>query len=99
MMKDVYKVEISAKDYPIGCTDLTIDFNKPIKTEEIIGNAKVALISSGDVMWMGYDGDTYKLGDKYKDFNAIISCVYYELKPWWKFWTKKKIFGYEIMFL
>ena len=25
---------------------------------------------------MGYDGDTYKLGDKYKDFNAIISCVY-----------------------
>ena len=92
MMKDVYKVEISAKDCPIGCTDLTIDFNKPINTEEIIGNAKVALISSGD-------GDTYKLGDKYKDFNAIISCVYYEPKPWWKFWKKKKIFGYEIMFL
>ena len=98
-MKDVYKVEISAKDYPIGCTDLTIDFNKPINTEEIIGNAKVALISSGDVVWMGYDGDTYKLGDKYKDFNAIISCVYYGPKPWWKFWRKKKIFGYEIMFL
>ena len=51
---------------------------------------KVALISSGDVVWMGYDGDTYKLGDKYKDFNAIISCVYYEPKPWWKFWKKKK---------
>ena len=68
-------------------------------TEEIIGNAKVALISSGDVVWMGYDGDTYKLGDRYKDFNAIISCVYYEPKPWWKFWKKKKIFGYEIMFL
>ena len=48
---------------------------------------------------MGYDGDTYKLGDKSKDFNAIISCVYYEPKPWWKFWKKKKIFGYEIMFL
>lgn len=45
-MKDVYKVEI----YPIGCTDLTIDFNKLINTEEIIGNAKVALISSGDVV-------------------------------------------------
>ena len=99
MMKDVYKVEISAKDYPISCTDLTIDFNKPIKTEKIIGNAKVVLISSGDVVWMGYDGDTYKLRDKYKDFNAIISCVYYEPKPWWKFWKKKKIFGYEIMFL
>ena len=40
MMKDVYKVEISAKDYPISCTDLTIDLNKPIKTEKIIGNAK-----------------------------------------------------------
>lgn len=50
MMKDVYKVEISAKDYPISCTDLTIDLNKPIKTEKIIGNAKVALISSGDVV-------------------------------------------------
>ena len=48
---------------------------------------------------MGYDGDAYKLGDKYKDFNAIISCVYYEPKQWWKFWKKKKIFGYEIMFL
>ena len=68
-------------------------------TEEIIGNARVALISSGDVLRIGYDGDTYKLGDKYKDFNAIISRVYYEPKPWWKFWKKKKIFGYEIMFL
>lgn len=31
--------------------------------------------------------------------DAIISCVYYEPKPWWKFWKKKKISGYEIMFL
>ena len=99
-MRDVYKVEISAKDCPItGCSDLTIDFNKPIDTTEIVGNARVALISSGDVLRIGYDGDTYKLGDKYKDFNAIISRVYYETKPWWKFWKKKKIFGYEIMFL
>ena len=77
-MRDVYKVEISAKDCPItGCSDLTIDFNKPIDTTEIVGNARVALISSGDVLRIGYDGDTYKLGDKYKDFNAIISRVYY----------------------
>lgn len=93
-MRDVYKVEISAKDCPItGGSDLTID------TTEIVENARVALISSGDVLRIGYDGDTYKLGDKYKDFNAIISRIYYEPKPWWKFWKKKKIFGYEIMFL
>ena len=99
-MRDVYKVEISAKDCPItGCSDLTIDFNKPIDTTEIVGNARVALISSGDVVWIGYDGDTYKLGDKYKDFNAIISGVYYESKSWWQFWKKKKILGYRIMFL
>lgn len=99
-MRDVYKVEISAKDCPItGCSDLTIDFNQPIDTTKIIENARVALISSGDVIWMSYDGDIYKLGDKYKDFNAIISGVDYEPKPWWKFWKKKKILGYRIMFL
>ncbi len=99
-MRDVYKVEISAKDLPItDCTDLTIDFNKPIDTSEIIGNARVALINSGDVIWMRYNGETYKLGDKYKDFNAIIFGVDYVPKPWWKFWKKKKILGYKIMFL
>ena len=99
-MRDVYKVEISAKDCPItGCSDLTIDFNKPIDTTEIVGNARVALISSGDVIWMSYNGEIYNIGDKYKDFNAIISGVYYESKSWWQFWKKKKIFGYEIMFL
>ena len=99
-MRDVYKVEISAKDCPItGCSDLTIDFNKPIDTTAIVENARVALISSGDVLRIGYDGDTYKLGDKYKDFNAIISGIDYEPKSWWQFWKKKKIFGYEIMFL
>ena len=52
-MRDVYKVEISAKDCPItGCSDLTIDFNKPIDTTEIVGNAIVALISSGGVIWI-----------------------------------------------
>ena len=99
-MRDVYKVEISAKDCPItGCSDLTIDFNKPIDTTEIVENARVALISSGDVIWMSYNGEIYKLGDKYKDFNAIISGVYYESKSWWQFWKKKKILGYRIMFL
>ena len=99
-MRDVYKVEISAKDCPItGCSDLTIDFNKPIDTTEIVENARVALISSGDVIWMSYNGKIYKIGDKYKDFNAIISGVYYESKSWWQFWKKKKILGYRIMFL
>ena len=98
MMKDVYKVEISAKDCPIGCTDLTIDFNKSINTEEIIGNAKVALISSGDVVWMGYDGDAYKLGDKYKDFNAIISCVYYEPSNGGNFGRRKKYLDMKLCF-
>lgn len=99
-MRDVYKVEISAKDCPItGCSDLTIDFNKPIDTTEIVGNARVALISSGDVIWMSYNGEIYNIGDKYKDFNAIISGVYYESKSWWQFWKKKKILGYRIMFL
>ena len=99
-MRDVYKVEISAKDCPItGCSDLTIDFNKPIDTTEIVENARVALISSGDVIWMSYNGEIYNIGDKYKDFNAIISVVYYESKSWWQFWKKKKILGYRIMFL
>lgn len=99
-MRDVYKVEISAKDCPItGCSDLTIDFNKLIDITEIIRNARVALISSGDVIWMSYNGEIYKIGDKYKDFNAIISGIDYEPKSWWQFWKKKKILGYRIMFL
>lgn len=48
---------------------------------------------------MSYNGETYKLGDKYKDFNAIISGIDYEPKSWWQFWKKKKILGYRIMFL
>ena len=96
-MRDVYKVEISAKDCPItGCSDLTIDFNKPIDTTEIVGNARVALISSGDVLRIGYDGDTYKLGDKYGDSSLVCTEIFYKPRKWWQklmFWKKKEIIG------
>lgn len=78
---------------------ISVSDGRPEFSTEIFANVRVHPINSGDVIWMGYDGYIYKLGDKYKDFNAIISGVDYEPKPWWKFWKKKKILGYRIMFL
>lgn len=57
-------------------------------------------IEKGDVIYISNtDGDeVLKAGDKYKDYNAVVTEVIKEPKRWWQFWKKPKVYGYQIMF-
>ena len=41
----------------------------------------------------------YTVGDKYKDYNAVIEKIIYMPKKWWEFWKHKKVLGAVIRFL
>lgn len=41
----------------------------------------------------------YAVGDKYKDYNAVVEKIVYTPKKWWEFWKHKKVLGAYIRFL
>ena len=41
----------------------------------------------------------YTVGDKYKDYNAVVEKIIYTPKKWWGFWKHKKVLGAVIRFL
>ena len=41
----------------------------------------------------------YTVGDKYKDYNAVVEKIIYTPKKWWEFWKHKKVLGAVIRFL
>ena len=50
-------------------------------------------------------GDTYYIEDE-KTFKKLVDTgnfiwikTYYTSKQWWEFWKRKKIIGYEIMYI
>lgn len=103
-MSKIYKIELNAKDLPSDEFDgsLTIDFSRPVDpivANKIVNSARAVELSHGDTIFLKYNGEKYKLGQKYKDYPAIIKEIYYAPRPWWKFWKKKDILGYLIMFV
>lgn len=57
-------------------------------------------IEKGDAIYIYTDGDdVLKVGDKYKNYNAVVREVLKEPKRWCQFWKKPKVLGYHIMFL
>ena len=42
---------------------------------------------------------SYTVGDKYKDYNAVVEKIIYTPKKWWEFWKCKKVLGAVIRFL
>lgn len=41
----------------------------------------------------------YTVGDKYKDYNAVVEEIIYTPKKWWEFWKHKKVLSAVIRFL
>ena len=58
-------------------------------------------VEKGDVIYISNidDAEILKAGDKYKNYNAVVSEVIKEPRPWWQFWKKSKVLGYQITFL
>lgn len=53
-------------------------------------------IKSGDEIYIKNNGNHPKLGDKYKNYDAVITRLDYKPKKWWQFWKKKELLGYVV---
>ena len=62
------------------------------------GVPKCLKVEKGDSIYV-MDNKPYKIGNKYKDYNAVITEVICEEKKWWQFWKRKIIHGYVIEFV
>lgn len=54
-------------------------------------------LQNGDSFVVKYDKN-YNVGDYYHNKHFIIVKIFYQPKPWWKFWQKKEILGYLVEF-
>lgn len=80
-MNLIYKVNT-----PIACKAFEIKNCKQIMYE----------LQDGDVIYLSASDKQYKVGDKYdNNEHLIISKVIRYKRPWWKFWVKRKVVGYE----
>lgn len=69
-----------------------------IKAEDYPRGARVVKLEKGDSFYL-VGSRNVKVGDKYKDYPAIISRIDYEPKKWWQFWKKKKMIGCLILWI
>ena len=51
----------------------------------------------GDSIYV-LDSTSYNVGDKYKNYNAVVTEIVCNDKKWWQFWKKKPVHGYMITF-
>lgn len=65
------------------------------------GSVRCHKLSSGDVIYISdTDGyNTVKVGEKFKNYPAIVSEICYSSKRWWQFWKRKKQLGYFVRWL
>lgn len=77
------------------CLDFFIaaDNNYPNQT------ARCVRLRAGDQFTVSYQqGENFKPGQKYRDFDNFIVCrVIYTPKKWWQFWKRRKVIGYTVM--
>ena len=64
---------------------VTLRFAEEVKSNSNVANVVVA--------------NNVKVGDKYKDYPAVVSRIDYKSKKWWQFWKKKEIIGYQVMWV
>ena len=69
-----------------------------IKAGDYPNRARVVSLSTGDTFYIMSDTPV-KIGDQYKNQNAIISQITYMPKKWWRFWEKKKQIGFMVKWL
>lgn len=68
------------------------------KAEDYPNGARVCALHKGDCIYFVGNHDV-KVGDKYKDYPAIVSRIDYKPKKWWQFWKKKEMIGYQVMWI
>lgn len=57
---------------------------------------RVYELQDGDIVYLSASDRKYNVGDKYDgNEHLIISKVVRYKRPWWKFWVKRKVVGYE----
>ena len=55
--------------------------------------------TSGDELYIYDEENIVKVGDKFRDYPAVIAEVHYKPKKWWQFWKRKKQVGYRVRWL
>lgn len=102
----IYKLTISPDNVPV-VGDLTIIFNgdetivcadkiEPKVVELKNWKPRLCELQDGDVVYLSASDKQYKVGDKYDgNEHLIISKVVRYKRPWWKFWVKRNVIGYE----
>ena len=56
-------------------------------------------LTRGDEFYLGDKDNIVKVGDKFRDYPAVISGVEYTTKRWWQFWKRRKQKGYFVRWL
>jgi hypothetical protein len=69
-----------------------------IKAEDYPNCARAVKLEKGDSFILAGSRNV-KVGDKYENYPAIISHIYYKPKKWWQFWKKKEMLGCQILWL
>lgn len=71
-----------------------------LKAEDCSNNImRVKMLEHGDAFWIRHTGEDFKIGEKYKNYPAFVKDIVYIPKPWYKFWKKKKIYGYFVQWI
>ena len=69
-----------------------------IKAEDYPNGVKVAPLRKGDTIYF-IGNHNVKVGEKYKDYPAIVSRIDYKPKRWYEFWKKKEMIGYQVLWV
>lgn len=59
------------------------------------GTARVRELHTGD-SFIVKSTESVKLGGQYKNYEAVVTKIYYEPKKWWQFWKKKKQTSFQV---
>ena len=98
----VQKIVIKAEDFPrnMPFADFSDNITENIILQQMLQDMGIKPIpmSSGDTIFI-VDKTKVKIGDRYKNENAIVDKVYYKPKKWWQWFKKRKQIGYTVRWL
>ena len=77
---------------------MDIIYKLEIKAEDYPNGIKTTTLRKGDCIYF-VGNHNVKVGEKYKDHPAIVSCIDYKPKKWFEFWKKKEMTGYQVLWV
>lgn len=60
---------------------------------------RVIKLEPNDAFWVRHTGENFKIGEKYKNYPAVVKDIIYIPQPWYMFWKKKQIYGYFVQWI